>query len=285
METTKHLFAEMTWYEVKQAREDERVAVVPVAMIEEHGPHLPVDTDLVLVNEVCVRAGARIPEEMVVVPPVNHGYAPHQMDFPGVISISADTFISYVTDVCKSLAYQGFKRILLVNGHGSNESLLKVVARLTILDYPEAMCASISHWDFQPVIEAAEQIRESPEPGGMAHACELETSMYLAIKENLVQMDKAVKDMDKVDMPKYFWRDLVGSGQARTTGIMPYWSSISETGVLGDPTKATKEKGERFLEAAVEGLIDCARTYRELEYSPRVDHHDLNHDMHGSPLS
>jgi creatinine amidohydrolase len=209
--------------------------------------------------------------EVVVVPPINHGYSPHHSDFPGVITISAETFIRYVVDVCKSLAHQGFKRILLVNGHGSNDPLLKVAARQPVLDYPDVLCAAISHWDFQPLIELAEQIRET-ELGGMAHACELETSMYLAIREELVQMDKAVRDMDKLDTSKYFWLDLVGRGEGRPVGMMPYWSSISETGVLGDPTKATKEKGERLLSAAIDGLVEFVRIFKERELQPRVDH-------------
>ncbi|MFY0543800.1 creatininase family protein [Brevibacillus sp. H7] len=270
----KYLFAEMTWPEVQQAIHEERVAVVPVAMIEEHGHHLPVDTDLVLANEVCIRAAQQIPSEMIVIPPINHGYAPHQMDFPGVISIGSQTFIHYVTDVCRSLAHQGFKRILLLNGHGSNVSLLQVVARQTILEYPDVMCATISHWDLQPVIELAEQIRESENPGGINHACELETSMYLAIKEELVQMDKAVRDLDKFKTSKYFWLDLVGRGEGRPVIMMPYWSAISETGTLGDPTVATKEKGEKLLAAAVEGLVEFIRIFKERQHHPRVNHHE-----------
>jgi creatinine amidohydrolase len=273
MKVDKYLFAEMTWPEVKQVVQEERVAVVPVAMIEQHGHHLPVDTDLVLANEVCVQAGAKIPGEMVVIPPINHGYAPHQIDFPGVISISGDTFIRYVVDICKSLAHQGFKRILLMNGHGSNVSLLQVAARQTILEYPDVMCASISHWDFQPVIDLAEKIRQSENPGGINHACELETSMYLAIKEELVQMDKAVKDLDKFKQSKYFWLDLVGQGKGRPVIMMPYWSAISDTGTLGDPTFATKEKGKKFLAASVDGLVEFIQEFKRREHHSRTSHH------------
>jgi creatinine amidohydrolase len=269
----KYLFGEMTWPEIKQTIKEERVAVVPVAMIEEHGHHLPVDTDLVLANEVCVRAGKRIPDQMVVIPPINHGYAPHQMDFPGVISISSQTFINYVTDVCRSLGHQGFKRILLLNGHGSNVSLLQVVARQTMLDYPEVMCASISHWDLEPVVKLASEIRESENPGGINHACELETSMYLAIKEDLVQMDKAVRDLDKYENSKYFWLDLVGHGEGRPVVMVPYWSAISETGTLGDPTVATRVKGEQLMNAAVEGLVEFIEIYKQRKHHPRVNHH------------
>ncbi|MGP4082246.1 creatininase family protein [Pseudalkalibacillus sp. R45] len=274
MNTNKYRFGEMTWPEIKEVVKEERIAVVPVAMIEEHGHHLPVDTDLLLANEICERAGRKIPEDMVVVPAINHGYAPHQMDFPGVISISGDTFIRYVVDVCNSLAHQGFKKILLFNGHGSNVSLLKVAARQTILDYPEVQCASISHWDLDPVVKTAEEIRDSESPGGINHACELETSMYLSIHEDLVQMDKAVRDIDKYKMSKYFWLDLVGKGEGRPVVMVPYWSSISETGTLGDPTVSTKEKGDKLMDAAVEGLIEFIKLFREREDTPpRVNHH------------
>lgn len=270
----KYLFGEMTWPEVKDAVKEERIAVVPVAMIEEHGHHLPIDTDLVLANEICNRAGKASPDNMVIVPAINHGYAPHQMDFPGVISISSETFIHYVVDVCNSLAHQGFKKILLMNGHGSNVSLLKVAARQTILKYPDVQCTSISHWDFQQVVDLTEEIRDSESPGGINHACELETSMYLAIKEDLVQMDKAVRDIDKYQMSKYFWLDLVGKGEGRPVVMVPYWSSISETGTLGDPTQATREKGEKLLNAAVEGLVEFIQIFKEREPNhPRVNHH------------
>ncbi|WP_368652876.1 creatininase family protein [Ornithinibacillus sp. 4-3] len=276
MENNKYLFGKMTWPEIREAVNEERIAVVPVAMIEEHGHHLPVDTDVVLANEVALRTGSKIPNEVVIIPPINHGYAPHQMDFPGVISISYDTFISYVVDVCNSLAYQGFKRILLLNGHGSNVSLLQVATKQTMLKYPDVLCTSISHWDIEPAHKLMSELRESENPGGINHACEMETSLYLAIDEKNVQMDKAVKDIDKFKMAKskYFWLDLMGKGEGKPVVMIPYWSAISETGVLGDPTVATKEKGEKVLNAAVEGLIEFIRIFKEQEVLGRVNHHN-----------
>ncbi|HBX22278.1 MAG TPA: creatininase family protein [Desulfotomaculum sp.] len=273
MNSEKYLFAEMTWPEIKQAVKEQRVAVIPVAVIEQHGHHLPVNTDLLLASEVCLRAGAKIPGRAVVVPPVNHGYSPHQMDFPGVITIGAETFIRYVTDVCNSLAHQGFTRILIVNGHGSNVPLLQVAAKQTMLEYPDVLCTSISYWDLQPVLEEAEQIRESVNPGGMNHACEFETSLYLALRGELVQMDKAVRDLDKYEMGKYFWLDIVGRGEGRPTVTIPYWSTISETGVLGDPTGATLDKGQVLLQAAVEGLVEYINIFRKRKLGLRVNHH------------
>ena len=143
----KYRYAEMIWNETRDAAAAGRVAVLPVATHEDHGPHLPVDTDVVLCHGICERAVARIPEEAVLAPPVTHGYSPHHMDFHGTLTIAWDTFIRYVKDVCCSLAHHGFKRILIVNGHGSNTSPLDLAARLTVLEYEgQILCASVNHW-------------------------------------------------------------------------------------------------------------------------------------------
>ena len=116
----KYRFAEMIWNEIRDAAQAGKVAVLPVATYEDHGPHLPVDTDVVLCTGICERAVAQIPDEAVLVPAIPHGYSPHHMDFHGTLTIEWDTFIKYVRDVCKSLSHHGFERILIVNGHGSN---------------------------------------------------------------------------------------------------------------------------------------------------------------------
>lgn len=87
MASVKYDYAEMRWYEIKEAAEQDRVALLPVATYEDHGPHLPVDVDGVLTTEIWRRAAARIPDEVVLVPPVGHGYSPHHMDFHGTITI------------------------------------------------------------------------------------------------------------------------------------------------------------------------------------------------------
>lgn len=109
------------------------------------------------------------------------------------------------------------------------------------------MCVSISHWDFEPLIHVVGQIRESKCPGGINHACELETSMYLAINDTLVQMDKAVGDMDNLQASKYFWLGLVGSGEGKPVMMMPYWSTISKTSTLEEPTVRQKKKEKLCL--------------------------------------
>ena len=269
----KHRFAEMIWHETKDAAEQDRVAVLPVATYEDHGPHLPVDVDVVLCREICDRAVARIPAEAVLAPPVPHGYSPHHMDFHGTLTITWDTFIRYVKDVCCSLAHHGFERILVVNGHGSNTSPLDLAARLSIIEYEgRILCASVNHWDLRRVEEVGALLRES-DYGGTSHAGEYETSLYLALRPDLVEMDLAVDN--RSPLPPSFKTDLLAGVHPEGSGarLVPYWSSVTPNSVMGDATKATKEKGEKILEAAIEGLIALIRELKDTPIPPRRDQH------------
>ena len=276
MASVKYDYAEMIWNEIRDAAARDRVAILPVATYEDHGPHLPVDVDVVLATEICRRAAARIPEEVVLAPPVTHGYSPHHMDFHGTITIRWDTFINYVRDVCCSLAYHGFKRILIINGHGSNTSPLDLAARLSVIDFEgRILCANANHWGLRQARETGNALRDS-DYGGTSHGGEYETSLYLALKPDLVDMDKAVDN--RSPLPDSFKTDLLAGGHpdGSDARMVPYWSSISPSGVMGDATKATQEKGEKFLEAAITGLIELVR---ELRGTPilerRVQHGDI----------
>jgi len=262
----KYFYGEMAWPEIRDAAKEDRVALVPVATIEDHGPHLPVDTDNVLCWEVCKRAGALVPDEAIVVPPILHGYSPHHMDFPGPITIAPQTFISYVLDVGKSLAHHGFRRILIVNGHGSNTHLVDNAARLVIIETDgRVLCSGFFYWSLARFAEVAGQVlEEEPNTGG--HADEMETSMYLAIKPELVDMSKAPKELRSPSIS-------LAPGLVGPIHIWPYWSTHTQSGIMGDATLASKEKGEKLLEAAAAGLADVVKEFRKKEIPKRVDHH------------
>ena len=185
----KYRYGEMTWPEVKEAAARPCVAIVPIATLEDHGLHLPIDTDLLLCASVCELAASRAADRAVLVPPINHGYSPHHMDFPGAITIGPHTLIDYGLDVCKSLAHHGFQRILIVNGHGSNAPFIDIIARLCVVQ-TGALAAAVSYWAAPGVREVAESLRESEPVGGMNHACEFETSLYLALRPDLVDMQE-----------------------------------------------------------------------------------------------
>lgn len=262
-------YGELTWPQVKEAAAAGKAAVIPVATIEDHGLHLPIDTDLRLCSEVCERAVEAAADRAVLVPAINHGYSPHHMDFPGALTIGADTFIKYGVDVCRSLTHHGFRRILIVNGHGSNTPFVDIIARLTVVE-TGALVAAVNYWNAPGVRDVANSLRESDPIGGMNHACEFETSIYLALRPELVDMSKAVRELSH-EPTKNYWTDLVGGDGPLV--MMEHWSAISKSGVMGDPTKATAEKGAKLLNAVVTGLVELIDEIHTRRPAERKDHH------------
>jgi creatinine amidohydrolase len=256
---TPLLYERLTWPEVRRAAAEDRVCLIPAGTLEDHGPHLPLDCDIRIASEICSRASGEKPEEVVLLPPVTHGYTPHHMDFPGPITIGWETFVKHCVDIGSSLAHHGFKRILFLNGHGSNIPLLNMAARLIGLEHSDVLAASVFYLTSPAGMKTIEEIRDSG-IGGMGHACELETSIYLAIDPDAVFMDKAV-DENSFPEGRNCWMDW-SDGPLQ---LMPWWNALSHTGVHGAPTLATAEKGRVLLDAAV---AECVSFVRELREKP-----------------
>lgn len=255
-----------TWTEMKEVVERQPVVVLPVGSVEDHGPHLPLDVDNFLIGSICEEAATRLDGQMLLLPPVPYGFEEHHMDFPGTIDIAMEHLLHFVLDITRSVARHGFKRILLADGHGSNMPILELVARRTVLE-TEALCG-VFIWP-SLAREAIERIRESERPGGMAHACELETSLYLYLDSSRVQMDKARKEIG-LPSSRFIWMDLMSSSPVL---LMDHWSRFSKSGVVGDPTLATKEKGKKVFEAVVEALVELVKEFRDCRRNTRQDMH------------
>ena len=142
----KYIYAELTWPEVNEAVKLEKVVLLPVGSIEQHGHHLPLDVDVLLPTSVCLEAGKRAPQQILVAPTIPFGFNVHAMDFPGTIHVAWDHFIHYCTDVCTSLVYHGFKKIVIVNGHGSNMPLVEYIARRTVLQ-TDGLVTCLTWWN------------------------------------------------------------------------------------------------------------------------------------------
>ena len=259
----EHRYEKLTWPEINLAVEQRKVVVLPVGSVEQHGHHLPLDVDFKLASSVCYAAGERSPEDMLVLPPVQYGYCHHVMDFPGTINVQPTTFVNVLLDITRSVAYHGFKKIVLVNGHGSNHPLVEQAGRQTNLQ-TDALCCTLSWWQLVAEVWNTE-IRESGF-GGCAHACELETSMYLHLDEAGVRKDRVKgalpdhitqipgsKDWTQVDLT-------LGAGPA---SIISWTSGYSETGSFGAPELATVEKGEKVFAHAVDRLVALVRWFRD----------------------
>ncbi len=269
---TEHRYEKLTWEDINDAVEHGQVCVIPCGAVEQHGPHLPLDVDMVCPTGIAAGAGRLIPGSMLVLPTVSYGYTAHVMDFPGTVNVHYETFIRQVLDITKSLAYHGFKKILLLNGHGSNMPNLDLVARRTNLE-TDAECILTAWWNLLTVDKTfLPRWRESRFPGGCAHACELETSLYLYLDSGNVREDR-IHSGDiafNLEDDPFNWVDLFASGPAT---LVSWTSSYSETGVLGDAELATAEKGREVYEEAVRQLARCITWFKDRPPDRRRDLH------------
>lgn len=268
---TEYRYEKLTWPEINDAVDLGKVCIIPCGAVEQHGPHLPLDVDLVCPGGIAKGTGLALPGKVLVLPTLAYGYTGHVMDFPGTINTNYDTFIKQVIDVTQSLAYHGFKKIILLNGHGSNMPNLDLAARRTNLE-TDAECTVIAWWNLLTVDKSfLPSWRESKFPGGCSHACELETSLYLYLDEDNVRKDlikSGTISFNEEDNP-FNWVDLFGAGPAT---VISWTSSYSDTGVLGAAALASKEKGERAYVEAVKQLCNYVNYFQPRPKDVRQSH-------------
>jgi len=267
MAKKSYFYQDLTWPELKERIKDQPVILLPVGSVEDHGRHLPLKTDNFLSNSVCVETAKRLPRDVLVMPQISYGFnLHHSADFPGTIHVDGSHFINYVLDVTKSIAYHGFRKILIVDGHGSNMPFLEIVARRTVLE-TNSICAALIYTVLAR--EVVTELRKSEKPGGMAHAGEFETALYLYLDKDSVQMRNAEKE---IGFPKsnFFWLDLEEDGPVK---LMEWWSTFSKTGVVGDPTVATEEEGRKLFNTIIQQMVKLVQEFRKREIRVRKDMH------------
>lgn len=263
----KTLLAEMTWPEVKECVEQQKVAIVPVGAVEQHGRHLPVNIDFFHCEKVVHEVASRL-DSVVVLPTLTYGISHHHIEYPGTISLSVTTFISVLCDVLASLTKHGFRKVAIINGHGGNSASISSAVSLFLQKEPHPpLIATASYFHFAAARVA--DLRESP-VGGMAHAGEHETSLSLYLQPHLVHMDQAVKRIPESPIPEYVWADLVGNS---AVGLAVSYNepipaahdyTFCESGVAGDPLLATADKGKQFFDLIVEDMVSFLSKFAAL---------------------
>jgi creatinine amidohydrolase len=198
---------------------------------------------------------------VLVLPTVCYGLNRHHIDFPGTIHIEPEVFMAFCLNITKSVAYHGFTKILLVNGHGSNTPLVDLVARKTVLE-TDSLCAAVNYYSLG--VKAFNQVKETPV---MAHADEFETSLYLHLAPERVRMEQAVADNDV--MGKYMSSD----STLPHVRFSDYWGRWTKVGVHGDPTTATAEKGKIIWDAVLSRLVELVDEFRAWPLPQRSDQH------------
>jgi len=238
----KFLIAEMTPEEIATSLKETNTVLIPIGTVEQHGPHLPVGTDTFIPIKVAELVAEKTP--VLVAPPVFYGNSVSMMDMKGVFTISPETLAGLLLDLCRAFARQGFKKIVFVNGHGGNTQVVSLIGQRARIE-TGAQVIRIDWWTV-----ASEEISKLCEKEVM-HADEGETSMMLACRPELVDMTNAVKDNTADELVQ----ELSGGKPKNMPYMAMPFTAWSRTGVIGDASKASKEKGEKILEAVVNNIV------------------------------
>lgn len=245
----------LTWKEVSNL-DRQTVVVVPFGTVEQHSLHLPLGSDSIIAEAIARRLEIRLPNEILVLPVIWLGCSHHHMDFPGSLTTEIDTFIKTGEAVVTSLIKHQFGNFILLNSHGGHINKVPLIAEtLRHRHGPTAKVIAITYWRL--ISEEIQSIRETP-LGGMGHACELETSLLLAIQPGLVRLDRMEADGPSM-LSQFESHDMFAPGSVE---VAKSFKDFSKHGGFGDPMTASAEKGERILAAVVSKLELVVREIR-----------------------
>ncbi len=241
-----------------------RIFVAPLGSMEQHGHHLPLFTDSFIISRIASRLEELCGDKIVLLPAQWLGHSPHHRRF-GCLSLDLPPYVEMIRGLCRSLVGLGARRILLLNGHGGNEVSCKAALRELKSDFEsrrDLYIAYATYWSLAAEEFAA--IRQSPE-GGMGHACEMETSILLREKPELVEKSLIRRDGPSeeggfltIDMQKSLPFYMVNE-----------FDEFSRSGVIGMPEYATAEKGELFLEAAARATARFLQQFETWDFQTR----------------
>jgi creatinine amidohydrolase len=247
---------EMTNPEVEAFLVDHQTVIVPTGSTEQHGPHGPLLTDVLIPQEVARRVAPRV--GALVAPPINYALSYPHVGFTGVVHVRIPTFMALIEDLCVSLATVGFRRLVFLNGHYDNTYAIAYACASAADRMPAgARAFPINYWDGMTAAEAAEFFG----PSAGLHANRGETSAVLAINPALVDMDRA-----NVEFPPF--PEVTSPAPVHTAFFFSAPGSVhraTHSGTWGDARQATAEFGERYLEVVAASTIrmldDIERTF------------------------
>ena len=252
----------MTRDEIAALDKDKSIVLLPTSATEQHGAHLPVGTDAIIlstlvdkmVNECEFEVG-----NLIFAPQLNVGKSNEHMGFAGTITFGTQTYYSLLHDIAAAISASGFKKLVLFNSHGGNTDMLNMISRDLRIDL--GLDVFVFDWWFTPFWNEGLQGLQQSGKYGVFHACELETSLMLAARPETVHMELAV-DEEPADCFK---------GEKYVTVFGPInagWKTkdVTNSGVIGAPTYATAEKGHKLFDYACKKLLDILNEIADINY-------------------
>lgn len=245
----QRFFPYLTWQEIAAMPQREQVVIVqPAGAIEQHGPHLPLIVDAAISLGVLGKALERLDSKIPVyaLPCLYYGKSNEHCRFPGTISLSAQTLLSVLMELADSLYHSGFRKLVLMNAHGGQPQIMEIAARDIHQQYPDFLVFPLFTWR---VPHLAAELLTARELAGGIHAGDAETSLMLSLLPEQVKMERAVQEYPP-GLPEGSLLSLEGQ--------LPFaWLTheLSQSGVIGDATAATREKGERLLDSLSAGWV------------------------------
>lgn len=245
----ERFFPYLTWTDIAAMADKENVVIVqPIGAIEQHGPHLPLAVDAAIGLSVLGKALEKLPPTVpaYALPCLYYGKSNEHWHFPGTICLSAETLMKVLTEVGESIYRAGFRKLALMNSHGGQPQVLEIVARDLHLTYPDFVVLPLFTWRVPH--QVGEWLTPKERELGI-HAGDAETSLLLSVLPDQVHMERAV-----AEYPDHLPTDTLLSME----GNLPFaWTTrdLSRSGVIGDPTTATREKGDRILESVSDGWV------------------------------
>lgn len=256
---------EMSWPEVQGVLSKPNIVILPFGSTEQHGAHLPLNTDSSIATYLAEHAAQRVTGEndysVLVAPTIHYTEVSLHTMFPGTIGVKADTLIRVIVDIIRSFLDQGFNNIIALTGHRENDCPLVVALRLVAEDYRKANLFAVCTIDLD--FDVRSDVLKAGLPG-MGHALEIETSTVMVIEPQNVHLDKAIIGSRKLPLSEKF---ISNYGKDMTKGVL-YHSGVKgfeESGTFGDPTMASRETGEKVLTAMTNNLVDIIRQIMQPE--------------------
>lgn len=259
----QRFFPYLSWPEIEAMPDKENVVLIqPIGAIEQHGPHLPLIVDSAIATAVVGKALAQLDRDIpaYALPTLCYGKSNEHWHFPGTVTLSAATLMTVLMEVGESLYRAGFRKLALVNGHGGQPQIMEIVARDLHQQHEDFLVFPLFVWRVPNI--AGELLTPKEAEFGI-HAGDAETSLLLSILPDQVKMDRAI-----AEYPPQLPEDSLLSMEGR----LPFaWTTrdLSQSGVIGDPTTATAEKGDRILESLAQGWIQTIRDLHRFQ-QPQV---------------